>query len=596
MVYSENFGWVLEAEPDVLMRLKRIFPRLNPSRTGTASITDTPEVARDLEWAMQRWPLAMNSDVAARLAARAEEDRRNERQLRAILGGYVEQTEGLVPQLEPYDYQWAPAEIVFTTGALLLVDELGLGKTLEGLLVLRRPEALPAMVVVPTHLVRQWVSDIHEVFPSLRVHVCRTARAYDPSSSREMKGHQPDVLICTYTKLHGWADHLAGHIKTVIFDEIQDLRHNATRKYEAAERIAEGALFAMGMTATPVYNYGGEAYNIVSLLSPDVLGSRAEFIREWGVGENGTKTAVEDPAQLGRYLRERGVFLRRTRKEVGRFLPPMRRVPHLIDADQAVLDDLMEGTVDLAELILDRGDHSVEEVWRASSSLDWRVRQATGLAKAPYVAAFVKMLLESEDKIIVWVWHREVYGVLLEALAEFNPVLYSGSESPAQKYANASRFIGGKRLDDLRLKQQRGLNYATESRVMLMSLRSGTGLNGLQHVCHTGVFAELDWSPGMHDQCIGRLDRVGQDTPVMAYFLWTNDGSDPVVMEALNIKRMQSEPIKDPDTPVVENIAADPERIKKLAADVIERRGKGNTTSVRVLAHRKGKPDLRVVK
>lgn len=595
MVYSEHLGWVLEAEPDVLMRLKRIFPRLNPNRTGTASISDTPEVARDLEWAMQRWPLAMNTDVAARLTARADEDRRNERQLQAILGGYVQQTEGLIPQLEPYDYQWAPAEIVFTTGALLLVDELGLGKTLEGLLVLRRPEALPAMVVVPTHLVRQWASDIHEVFPTLRVHVCRTARAYDPSKGRDMRGHQPDVLICTYTKLHGWADHLAGHIKTVIFDEVQDLRHSATRKYEAAERIAEGALFAMGMTATPVYNYGGEAYNIVSVLSPDVLGTRAEFIREWGTGEHGTKTAVEDPAQLGRYLRERGVFLRRTRKEVGRFLPPMRRVPHLIDADQAILDDLMEGTVDLAELILDRGDRSVEDVWRASSSLDWRVRQATGLAKAPYVAAFVKMLLESEDKIIVWVWHREVYGVLLDALAEFNPVLYSGSESPTQKYDNASRFIGGERLDQLRVKQQRGLRYATESRVMLMSLRSGTGLNGLQHVCHTGVFAELDWSPGMHDQCIGRLDRVGQDTPVMAYFLWTNDGSDPVVMEALNIKRMQSEPIKDPDTPVVENAAADPERIKKLAADVIERRGKGKTASVRVLAHRNGKPDLRLV-
>ena len=39
-----------------------------------------------------------------------------------------------------------------------------------------------------------------------------------------------------------------------------------------------------------------------------------------------------------------------------------------------------------------------------------------------------------------------------------------------------------------------------DARVLMMSLRSGAGLDGLQEVSHTAVFGELDWSPGVHRQ------------------------------------------------------------------------------------------------
>jgi hypothetical protein len=43
---------------------------------------------------------------------------------------------------------------------------------------------------------------------------------------------------------------------------------------------------------------------------------------------------------------------------------------------------------------------------------DWKMRQATGIAKAPYVAEFVKLLLESEQKVVLFGWHRDVYDDL----------------------------------------------------------------------------------------------------------------------------------------------------------------------------------------
>jgi hypothetical protein len=69
-------------------------------------------------------------------------------------------------------------------------------------------------------------------------------------------------------------------------------------------------------------------------------------------------------------------------------------------------------------------------------------------------------------------------------------------------------------------------------------------------VCKVGVFGELDWSPAMHDQCIGRYARDGQPEEALAYFLVSDHGADPVMAEVLELKRQQQEPLRDPDAPL----------------------------------------------
>src|SRR3546814_18963606 len=85
--------------------------------------------------------------------------------------------------------------------------------------------------------------------------------------------------------------------------------------------------------------------------------------------------------------------------------------------------------------------------------------------------------------------------------------MYTGSETTGQKDREKQRFLDG------------------DTDVLIMSLRSGAGVDGLQHRCSTGVFGELDWSPGIHQQCIWRLDRAGQQNPVTAFFLVAHDGT-----------------------------------------------------------------------
>jgi SNF2 family DNA or RNA helicase len=110
-----------------------------------------------------------------------------------------------------------------------------------------------------------------------------------------------------------------------------------------------------------------------------------------------------------------------------------------------------------------------------------------------------------------------------------------------------------------------------DSPVLILSLRSGAGLNGLQESASSIVFGELDWSPGVHEQCIGRLHRHGQSRSVAAYFLIADDGADPVIAEALGLKREQVEGIRDPHHDLIEKLDVSGDRAKKLAEYYLHR-------------------------
>lgn len=543
--------WTLEAEPNVVMRVKRIFPRVAAKRDGALVIGDTPEVARDLTWIMTRWPLAMDPVTQARVEGRATEYEAAQDAVERVLNGERLSIDGNVPAREPRDYQLVAADIVLSVGRLLLIDDLGLGKTMTGLLVLRDPAALPAVVVCPTHLQRQWLRELGVTFPLLRGHIVSKLQPYDPSKTRQMRGFYPDVLIVPYSKIGSWGHHLAGTARTVIFDEVQELRRTGSQKYTGAAMVADAAKFRLGLTATPVYNYGGEIHSVVSVLDKDALGTRAEFVQEWGREIQNGNVVVKDPRALGAHMRQERLVLRRTRADVGRELPPVVRVPHTVDADEKVIDRETSSAAALADLILS-GAGTREERFKASGDLDWQMRRATGLAKAAYVADFVRLLAESEEKIVLFGWHRDVYDAWLQRLGDLNPILYTGSESAAGKDRARERFV----TDD-------------ECRVLIISLRSGAGLDGLQEVAKVCVFGELDWSPGIHDQAIGRLHRDGQNDNVIAYFLTCDHGSDPVVMEALGIKRGQAEPLRDPDAALFDQAAPDAkDRVRRLAEQV----------------------------
>jgi SNF2 family DNA or RNA helicase len=555
--------FILKVDPHVAIRLKRVFPRIEKSTIGEIRISITDDTARDLEWFMTRYPLeAVNG---AREAILGGADRHRERQANVenlLEGRGTPLPFGLALPLR--EYQEVGARMALETRGLLIADDLGLGKTAEAIAMFANPDTLPALFVTLTHLPRQMQEQIFKFAPHLYTHILTKGTPY-PLGSR-LFGRYPDVIISNYHKLDGWAESLAGKVSTVIFDEVQELRHSGTLRYDAAALIRSKAKYCCALSATPLHNYGGEMHHVLDVVSPGSLGSWEEFKTEWcqtDASGGREKVLIKDPKAFGYYLRESGLMLRRTRKDVGREIKEPIIIPHTVDMDKETFQRMSKGCEELARIILERSEEYRGQKMRVSQEFDMRMRQATGISKAAYVAEFVKLLLESEEKIIVFAWHREVYSILSDLLKDYKPVMYTGSESPVQKNYSFDQFVKG------------------EARIMLLSLRAGAGIDGLQDVCDVCVFSELDWSPAVHSQDIGRLHRdksdpkYERDNPVVAYYLISEEGSDPFITDILGIKKQQSDLIRDPNRPLVEKLQTDPEHIKKLAMAYMKKGGHG---------------------
>src|SRR3546814_11595600 len=99
--------------------------------------------------------------------------------------------------------------------------------------------------------------------------------------------------------------------------------------------MSKRAPLRLGLSSTPIFNYGSEFFCVVDCLLPGALGTREEFVREWCKSQGGDKARIDDAVEFGAYLRREGIMLRRTRAEVGRELPALTKIPHTIDADRS---------------------------------------------------------------------------------------------------------------------------------------------------------------------------------------------------------------------------------------------------------------------
>ena len=531
----------IDLQPHVAVAFKRLFTKIRPTLTKIL-LADNDETRADLHWFMQRYPLE-TTDQCRRLLQEGVD----RIEFKAATRGEILDLDWSPPPIvgfrdgkKPYLYQAQAAAIAIDNPGLMLGDDVGLGKTITTFAVACAGSPLPMAIVVQPHLVGQWARKARE-FTTLRVHEIKQTEPYNLPVA--------DLYIFAYSRLAKWLEFFrTGFFKAVAYDEIQELRHGTeTGKGMAASVLSQLAAMRLGLSATPVYNYGDEMHTIMEYVAPGILGSREEFLREWCAGK-----VVKDPDALGSYLESTGFLLRRTEDHpaVDASMPP----PNIIDIQLPWDDEAMDAEADmlarLADTVLTGAFHEAGE---AARQLDVRMRHLTGVAKAKRVAAYVDLLLKEVPRVLLAGWHRDVYDIWRFHLDKHDPVLYTGTESTKGKERNVERFT------------------KERSRVMFISLRSGAGLDGLQEYCRDVVFGELDWSPQVHKQVIGRARRPGQDGVVNAHYLHCDGGSDPVLMAMLGVKSDQSRGIMDPGKAAPAK-THDISRIKALARHVLETR------------------------
>ena len=210
-------------------------------------------------------------------------------------------------------------------------------------------------------------------------------------------------------------------------------------------------------------------------------------------------------------------MLRRLKQDVLAQLAPKRRLVQEIDWDDGVYRELMRPVAQQLKLLRQCDDPAQRSI--LEDAICQRQRQATGIAKAPFVAAFVRALVESGERVLLMAHHHAVMDIYQRELKALKPQFITGRETEAQKARAAEMFMSGK------------------TDLLCISLRSASGLNLQRASCV--VFGELDWSPAVHSQAEDRAHRIGQQDSLLCYYLVSPRGSDRDMQDALGLKVSQ---------------------------------------------------------
>ncbi|PLY41687.1 hypothetical protein CSZ94_14355 [Janthinobacterium sp. ROICE36] len=136
--YTERF-WLIQGEPFVRARLKRVFPRVPHHAAKHICISVTPENTRELAWFIDRYPMDVDRrDIMDRLA---DHHRDSETRLADLMAGHVTPFE--IKLAKPArEYQAFAAQMLELRGGFLLADDLGLGKTVSAteITILEQPQ------------------------------------------------------------------------------------------------------------------------------------------------------------------------------------------------------------------------------------------------------------------------------------------------------------------------------------------------------------------------------------------------------------------------------------------------------------------------
>ena len=375
------------------------------------------------------------------------------------------------------DYQktgvsWLSEKSTTLQGAVL-ADDMGLGKTVQTLASLQAK----ALIIVPTSLLLNWKNEAARFRPDLNVQIYHGQnRTWD---------ERADVTLTTYSLLRLEPKRfLDVNWKTVVLDEAHLIRNPETQAAIAATKL--NAEFRVALTGTPIQNRIRDLYSLFQFVAPDFFASESDL----------------DPKLTAPF------FLRRTKEEVLKELPPKTHLEHWVeftDAERSLYDSIFAAA---KKEMLERLDESetlspftlFEILLRARQVCDHPglidpARWNQESSKLTEVLDLTHELLESGHSVLIYSQWTQFLNRLE---TEFQ------GQTPYFRLDGATTNRG-------EVVEQ--FQNSSKPTVFLLSLHAGgIGLN-LMKASHV-IFCDPWWNPFVELQAEDRAYRMGQEKPV----------------------------------------------------------------------------------
>ncbi|KAJ5012360.1 Chromatin remodeling factor mit1 [Colletotrichum sp. SAR 10_99] len=429
---------------------------------------------------------------------------------------------------------------------VILADEMGLGKTVQvvsliSALALGEPKCWPFLVVVPNATCPNWRREIKQWAPELRVVTYHGGKqpqelAYKyelfPNGSSDIKAH---VVVMSYDSAQD--DRTRNLFRSVqwaglIVDEGQRLKNDKSLLYLALRAMRFP--FRLLLTGTPLQNNKRELFNLLQFIDPT---QNAEKLDEQ-YQELNAQNLPELHGRIKQY------FLRRTKAQVLKFLPPMAQI--IVPVSMSILQEklcksIMAKSPDLIKAIF--ADDKINKKERGS--LNNILMQLRKCLCHPFMYSdaieeravdHVKMhenLVSASGKLML-------LSIMLPKLKERGHRVLIFSQfldqlDIVEDFLNGLGFLH-RRLDGKINSHEKQKHIdafnAPDSEVFafLLSTRAGgVGIN--LATADTVIILDPDFNPHQDIQAISRAHRIGQKHKVLCFQLMTKNSAEEKIMQ-----------------------------------------------------------------
>jgi len=236
---------------------------------------------------------------------------------------------GLDATMRPYQvegYEWLAFLWRHGLGGVL-ADDMGLGKTLQTLALISHAvettpaaERQPFLVVAPTSVVSNWVTEAERLAPGL---VARGIASTDAKAKRPLakEAEGADIIVTSYALFRlDFAEYAKVGWAGLILDEAQFVKNPASKAHECAVELK--APFKLAITGTPMENSLTDLWSLFNIVAPGLFANNRRFTDDYVkpiTNDASEGRGAEKLAQLRRRIRP--LMMRRTKELVASELP-----------------------------------------------------------------------------------------------------------------------------------------------------------------------------------------------------------------------------------------------------------------------------------
>lgn len=428
----------------------------------------------------------------------------------------------------------------------MLADEMGLGKTAQMIGLILENFKRRTLIVLPRALLEQWDSAISDGLG----HDC--CIFHGQQSNRQTTVTRAPIVLTTYGKLTSCYkkrnEKKVGlydvHWDRVIFDEAHHLRSPSSLRHKAARELRCRHMWLV--TGTPIQNHVSDLYNLLGLLGVPRPSSQC----------------IEREHMLPCY---RGIFIRRTKADVGLGLPPIQKRMIEVEWDS---EEEKNWSADVHSLV----PFSGIDATRPSKFGKLGLHHFVLLQRARQCCTDMIMLRDDIEELKeqgVDVDEESVIGfrsklnkvleIIISRRGNGNRKLvfcHYRSEIDCLKAKLESHNVNVAAFDG-RIKQAERKAIVDDHSLEIIILQIQTGCEGLnlQHFNEI-FFTTCHWNPGVEDQAVARCHRIGQTKPVEVFmFKMASFDQDRIsrtldsyVKTVQRIKRGYTKHVEDPET------------------------------------------------